>query len=69
MALVNNENCYKKSGNWENVTLADFMGCKSNLANNRQTRMRSLIQSLTCVLIQREWMDTTKSYLGGQRKR
>jgi len=45
MALVNNENCYKKSGNWENVTLADFMGCKSNLANNRQTRMLALFDS------------------------
>lgn len=30
--------CYEAE-TWENVTLDEFMACKSNLATNRQTRM------------------------------
>ena len=36
--LNNYEKCFKHL-NWENVTLNDFMSCKYNLANNRQTRL------------------------------
>ena len=33
------KNCFKGSDLWLNVTLDEFMSCKFNLANNRQTRM------------------------------
>jgi hypothetical protein len=31
--------CFKGTKNWSNVTLKEFISCKSNLAKNRQTRM------------------------------
>jgi hypothetical protein len=31
--------CFKGANNWANVSIGDFVACKTNLANNRQTRM------------------------------
>ncbi len=45
MASESNDKCYKGAQNWENVTLEEFMDCKSNFANNRQTRMLALFDS------------------------
>ncbi len=34
------EKCFEKdSNNWQNVSLTEFINCKFNLANNRQTRL------------------------------
>lgn len=33
------EQCFGGRRRWDNVTLAEFMSCKQNLASNRQTRM------------------------------
>lgn len=33
------ERCFGGRSHWDNVTLAEFMSCKHNLASNRQTRM------------------------------
>lgn len=39
--------CYK-SETWENVGLDDFMDCKWNMANNRQTRMLADLSLVGC---------------------
>ncbi|KAG0724160.1 Heparan-sulfate 6-O-sulfotransferase 2 [Chionoecetes opilio] len=39
--------CYQTE-TWENVTLDEFMGCKSNLAINRQTRMLADLSLVGC---------------------
>jgi hypothetical protein len=37
--LINNyEKCFENRVNWQNVSLVEFMNCKFNLANNRQTK-------------------------------
>ena len=34
------EKCFEKNrNNWQNVSLTEFINCKFNLANNRQTRL------------------------------
>ena len=47
--------CYKETqdeegewGNWEGVSLEEFMACKSNLAINRQTRMLADLNLVDC---------------------
>lgn len=34
--------CFKGANNWINVSIDEFIACKTNLANNRQTRMLAL---------------------------
>lgn len=40
--------CYDEEATWEGVSLLDFMGCKNNLAINRQTRMMADLRLVNC---------------------
>nr|ACO14636.1 Heparan-sulfate 6-O-sulfotransferase 2 [Caligus clemensi] len=40
--------CYEPEDNWEDASLEDFMGCPSNLASNRMTRMLADLTLVDC---------------------
>jgi len=37
--------CFNGANNWANVSIDEFIACKNNLANNRQTRMLALYEN------------------------
>jgi len=45
VCLNNYLKCFINKSTWENVSLDEFMSCKYNLANNRQTRLLALYDS------------------------
>lgn len=42
------QSCYESQKDWSNATLEEFLGCKHNMAINRQTKMLANYDELTC---------------------